>query len=285
MLASRSAVSNDDRQVIMVAFPMLAAACALVGLPAVADPGRRRFLADRERELGIRIPAAVAEWYAIDGAVEHFVQGSSPIIVRLEQLGMAADGADLAAGRLLLASDYQGCCDWLVDLAPTLPAGWDVPLPGLASPAEHQAALVKRADPPVWLSDPEDPADTWSLAAPRFSAYVYAEAWDIAFGALPHSELVSTFDSVPFGDGDLALLRREFVAGPRSYGWAGCFGAPDLVVHRFERPGQRVRVAAHPQQSEWWLAADGAEGLKRLVALLSKANDALARKLRPARQR
>jgi hypothetical protein len=270
----------------MVAFPMIAAACALAGLPAVIDPGRRRFLADRELELGIRIPAAVAEWYAIGGAVEHFIQGSSPIIVRLEQLGMAADGADLAAGRLLLASDYQGCCDWLVDLASTLPAGWDVPLPGLASPAEHQTAVVKGADPPVWLSDPDDPAGTWSLAAPRFSAYVYAEAWDIALGALPHREDVfAGLDGVLFGDSDLALLRREFVAGPRSYGWAGCFGAPDLVVHRFERPGQRVRVAAHPEESEWWLAADSAESLERLVALLSKANDALARKMRPAMQR
>jgi hypothetical protein len=200
----------------MVAFPMLAAACALAGLPAVADPGRRRFLAGRERELGIRIPAAVAEWYAIDGAVEHFIRGSSPIIVRLEQLGMAADGADLAAGRLLLASDYQGCCDWLVDLALTLPAGWDVPLPGLASPAEHQAAVAKGVDPPVWLSGPDDPADTWALAAPQFSAYVYAEAWDIAFGALPHYEVISSFDSTLFGDSDLALLQREFVAGPRS---------------------------------------------------------------------
>jgi hypothetical protein len=53
-------------------------------------------------------------------------------------------------------------------------------------------------------------------------------------------------------------------------------------VHRFERPGQRVRVAAHPRESEWWLATDSAESLKRLVELLSKANDALARKLRPA---
>jgi hypothetical protein len=196
---------------------MLTAACALAGLPAVVDPERRRFLAARERELGIRIPAAVAEWYAIDGAVEHLVQGSSAIIVRLEQLGMAADGGDLAAGRLLLASDHQDCCDWLVDLASTLPAGWDVPLPGLASPTEHQAAGVKGADPPVWLSEHNDPADTWSLATPRFSAYVYAEAWDIAFGA------------------------------------------PGLVVHRFERPGQRVRVAAHSEESEWWLAADSAE--------------------------
>ena len=286
MLASRSSgVRAHGWLVIMVAFPMLAAACALAGVPAVVDPGRRRFLAERERELGIRIPAAVAEWYAIDGAVEHLIQGSCAVIVRLEQLGTAVDGGDLAAGRLLVALDCQGCCDWLVDLASTLPGGWDVPLPGLATPAEHQAAVAKGADPPVWLSWPGEPAATWTLAASRFSTYAYAEAWDIAFGALPHYELVPAFDGVPFGDSDLALLRREMVAGPRSYGWAGHFGAADLVVHRFERPSQRVRVAAHPEESEWWLAAESAEGLERLVELLSKANGALARKLRPARAR
>jgi hypothetical protein len=160
-----------------------------------------------------------------------------------------------------------------------------LPLPGLATPAEHQAAVAAGADPPVWLSEPGDPAATWSLAASRFSDYVYAEAWDIAFGALPHHDGVSFLAGVAVGDGDLAVLRREFMAGPRSHGWAGHFGAPGLVVHRFERPGQRVRVAAHPKQSEWWLAVDSAEGLERLVELLSKANDALARKLRPTRQR
>jgi hypothetical protein len=102
-------------------------------------------------------------------------------------------------------------------------------------------------------------------AAPRFSAYMYAEAWHIAFGALPHYELVAAFDGVSFGDSDLALLRREFAAGPRNYGWAGCFGATGLVAHRFERPGQRMRVAAHPEESEWWLAAESAGSLKRLV--------------------
>jgi hypothetical protein len=225
----------------------------------------------------------VAQWYAIDGAVEHLIQGSCAVIVRLEQLGTAVDGADLAAGRLLVAFDCQACCDWLVDLTPTFPASSDVPLPGLATPAEHQAAVANGADPPVWLSEPGDPADTWSLATMRFSAYVYAKAWDIAFGGMLHDAYISAFDDVPFGDGDLALLQREFVAGPRSSGWAGHFGAPDLVVHRFEQPGQRVRVAAHPKQSEWQLAADSAQSLERLVELLSKGNHALAGKLHPAR--
>jgi hypothetical protein len=266
----------------MMAFPMLAAACALAGLPAVVDPERRRFLAERERELGIRIPAAVAEWYAIEGAVEHLIEGSCAIIVRPEQLGTAAEGEDLAAGRLLVASDCQACCDWLVDLRPRFPAGSDVPLPGLATLAEHEAAVANGADPPVWLSEPNDPSDIWSLAASRFSAYVYAEAWDIAFGAMPHDAAAGIFGGVPFGDGDLALLEREFVAGPPSSGWAGHFGGPGLIVHRFERPGQRVRVTAHQAQGEWLLAADSAGSLDGLVDLLSKGNDALGRKLRPA---
>jgi hypothetical protein len=262
----------------MVAFPMLAAACALAGVPAVADPVRRRFLAERERELGIRIPAAVAEWYAIDGAVEHLIQESCAIIVRLEQLGTASDGRDLAAtcgvglpGLLRLAG------------RPYLPGQ----LGGAAARADDAGRASgcrgQGADPAVWLSWPGEPAATWTLAAPRFSTYAYAEVWDIAFGALPHDACVDAVDGVPFGDSDLAVLRRELVAGPRSSGWAGHFGAPDLVVHRFERPGQRVRVAAHPEETEWWLAAESAESLQRLVALLSKADDALARKLRPAR--
>jgi hypothetical protein len=39
--------------------------------------------------------------------------------------------------------------------------------------------------------------------------------------------------------------------------------------------------SSHPEESEWWLAAESAGSLKRLVELLSKGNDALARKLRP----
>ena len=54
---------------VMVVFH--ADACAAAGIPAVLDPARRALLARREHELGIQLPAAVAEWYSIAGAVEH----------------------------------------------------------------------------------------------------------------------------------------------------------------------------------------------------------------------
>jgi hypothetical protein len=263
--------------VAMVAFPMLEAACSLAGIPAVVDPGRLAFLAARECELGVRLPPSVTEWYAIRGAADHFIEHSCAIIARLGRLGLAADGRDLAAGRMLIARDCQDCCDWAVEL-PGSPSRWDVPLPGLASEAQHRASVARAADPPVWLTVSEEPEDTWTLAAPTFSTYVYAEAWDLALLAGPNG---STLGDVPLGDGDLALLRRQFAAGPTSFGWAGHFGAPGLVVHRFERPGQRVRVAAHPEQSEWSVGADTPERLDELIALLTKGNDELARELRP----
>src|SRR5215218_8658927 len=54
-----------------------------------------------------------------------------------------------------------------------------------------------------------------------------------------------------FHDEDLAVLQEQFVAGPRTYGWAGGFGGPGLTIYRFQRPGQRVWVATHPEQTEW----------------------------------
>jgi hypothetical protein len=79
------------------------------------------------------------------------------------------------------------------------------------------------------------------------------------------------------------VLREQFVAGPRTYGWADCFGGPGLTVYRFERPGQRVWVATHPERTEWWLSADSAASLAALTELLAnanQANQALASELR-----
>ena len=68
------------------------------------------------------------------------------------------------------------------------------------------------------------------------------------------------------------MLQEQFVAGPRTYGWAGGFGGPGLTIYRFQRPGQRVWVATHPEQTEWWLGADSAGSLAALTDLLARAN-------------
>jgi hypothetical protein len=129
----------------------------------------------------------------------------------------------------------------------------------------------------VDLTESGEPAATWTLAAARFSTYAYAEVWDGDMHRPPH--MTATYDA-PLRDQDLAVLKEQFVAGPRTYGWAGSFGGPGLTVHRFERPGQRVWVATHPEQTEWWVRADNAESLTALTDLLASVNQALARELR-----
>jgi hypothetical protein len=257
-----------------------ATACAVAGIPAVIDPERWALLAHRERALGIRFPAAVAEWYAIAGAVEYAAEHSIHRIIQLGELGLAADGRDLAVGRLLLAVENQECCDWVVPLPTPGLASYDIPLPGMGSSADHQARWARAADPPVELTESGEPAATWTLAAPRFSTYTHAEAWDSAHFASSH---LTAVDDVPFRDEDLAVLRERFAVGPRSYGWAGNFGGPGLTIYRFERPGQRVWVATHPEQTEWWLSAHSAASLAALTELLAnanQANQALVRELR-----
>jgi hypothetical protein len=251
-------------------------ACAVAGIPAVIDPGRRALLARRERALGIQFPAAVAEWYAIAGAVERLAEHSIHRVIQLEELGLAAGGRDLAVGRLLLAVENQQGCDWVVPLPSAGLASYDIPLPAMASITDHQALWARAADPPVYLTESGEPAATWTLAAPRFSTYAHGEAWDSARFPSPHMTAV---DDVGFSDEDLAVLQERFVAGPRAFGWAGNFGGPGLTIHRFQRPGQRVWVATHPKQTEWWLRADSAASLAALNDLLASTNQALAREL------
>jgi hypothetical protein len=257
-------------------------ACAVAGIPAVINPARQAFVDSRARELGIQIPAAIAEWYAIDGAVEYLAKHSTHDIVPIQQLGLAADGHDLAAGRLLLAVENQYCCDWVVSLPPVGLASYDVPLPGVGTVHDHQKAWQRASDPdpPVDLAEHGAPAYLWTPAAQQYSTYVHGEVWDIALYSMSSGTLAI---DVPFRDEDLTVLREQFEAGPRTYGWAGNFGGPGMTVHRFERAGQRVQVATHPQETEWRLGADDGDALAMLVDLLASANQAnkaLARSLR-----
>jgi hypothetical protein len=62
------------------------------------------------------------------------------------------------------------------------------------------------------------------MPAARFSTYAYAEVWDGGMHRPPH--MTATYDA-PLRDQDLAVLREQFVAGPRTYGWAAASGVLD----------------------------------------------------------
>jgi hypothetical protein len=216
------------------------------------------------------------------GAVERVAEHRIHRIIPLKELGLVDEGRHLAAGRLLVAVENQGFCDWVVPLWLAGLTSYDVPLPGM----EWTAQPV--ADPPVYLSWSSRPTATPTLAAPRFSTYAHALAWDSVHISSRDRNLfppphLTAVDGVPIRDQDLAVLREQFVVGPRTYGWAGNFGDPDLTIHRFDRPGQRVWVATHPEQTEWLLSADSAASLAALTDLLARANQALVRQMRQGR--
>jgi hypothetical protein len=151
--------------------------------------------------------------------------------------------------------------------------------------SDHQTSWERATDPPVSLAEHGDPAALWTPAAQRYSTYVHGEAWDIALFSMAYGTLAI---DVPFRDDDLTVLREQFQAGPRTFGWATNFGGPGLTIYRFERAGQRVQVATHPQETEWRLGADDGDLLAMLVDLLAstnQANEALARSLRLGRAR
>ncbi len=216
----------------------------------VVDEAARAAISDRERRLGVKIPAAVAEWYPLRGAVEILVGASDDEAVGLEELGEPLDGWGggrrdfVREGLLIIRIENQGVCHWAVPL--------------------------DKGDDPQVLVEVDSPPDRllWQLHAPNFSGYVFTLAWDrLAFG-LPYG--LAAQDQ-PLGQQDLALLKRRFVQRPSTYTW------PGRVTYRFERDDQRVVVwnadgfdhddprAEFGAQADWWLHAGTGASLASLA--------------------
>jgi hypothetical protein len=217
------------------------ATCELLGMPPVVDLPSRAAIAERERQLGVKLPASVAEWYSLPGAVNVLVGATDDHAVRIEELGEPFDGwgkgpRDLVGeGLLLIRTENQGVCHWAV-------------------------RLDDGADPRVLIEvDSKPDAVIWRLHAASFSDYVRTLAWDaLAFG-LPFGLAAQ---DAPLERHDLALLEREFVQKDRTWGW------PGHTNYRFERGDQRVIVWDGAGQADWWLFAPTAEALAGLARTL-----------------
>ena len=221
----------------------------------VVDEAARAAISDRERRLGVTIPAAVAEWYTLGGAdaVEVLAGSNDDYALRIEELGEPFDGWGggrrdfIREGLLVIRIENQGVCYWAVPL----------------DDGDDPRVLVEVDSPPDRL--------LWQLHAPSFSAYVFTLGWDrLAFG-LPYG--LAAQDQ-PLGERDLALLEQRFVPQPSTYAW------PGRVNYRFERGDQRVMVwnadgfepddprAEFGGQADWWLHAGTATSLASLAGEL-----------------
>jgi hypothetical protein len=68
--------------------------CELLGIDPVVDAAARAAISDRERRLGVRIPAAVVEWYMLGGAdaVVVLAGANDDYALGIEELGEPFDG-------------------------------------------------------------------------------------------------------------------------------------------------------------------------------------------------
>jgi hypothetical protein len=229
------------------------ATCELLGMVPLVDKAARAAIDDRERRLGVKIPAAVAEWYRLRAAVEILAGDSADDVVAIGELGEPFDGWGsgrrdfVREGLLVIRIENQGVCHWAVPL----------------EDGDDPRVLVEVDSPPDRL--------VWQLHAPSFSGYVFTLAWDrLAFG-LPYG--LAAQDG-PLGQQDLALLEQRFVRRPSTYAW------PGRVNFRFERGDQRVVVwnadgfdhddprAEFGGQADWWLHAGTAASLASLAGEL-----------------
>lgn len=218
------------------------AACAMAGLPAQASRERSAILAERQRQLGVLFPAAVVEWYAVDGAVEFQAAHTDDHVMGLDELGLPYFDDDYVAEGLMLITNENQDCYTLV-----------VPLGG-------------SADPPVQLMDPFDLelAEAAALREPfadTFGDYVRASVWDAVVQQAPQQR---TLDGVPFSADVLDALRTTADEEAPATGLPG-----DRTTYRWGFGGCRLTAAVHGGEAVVHVGADTRDRLDGLLGMLT----------------
>jgi hypothetical protein len=212
-------------------------ACDLLGLAPTVDLDERAALTERERQLGVRLPAALVEWYSLRGAMDILAGATGDRALGAAELGEPPDGWGggltrlVDQGLLVIRVEHQGACHWAV-------------------------RLDDGADPRVLVAvGARGDGAIWRLHAASFSDYVFTLAWDRLAFVLPYC--LAAQDQ-PLERRDLAMLEREFTQRQRTWAW------PGHTNYRFERGGQRVVVWEGDRQADWSLLAGSAEELAAL---------------------
>ncbi|MEU4690534.1 hypothetical protein [Actinoplanes sp. NPDC023714] len=211
-----------------------AAAYGVIGRVAGAAEVPTEVLALQDR-VGRSLPAAVEEWYRLDSD-QRLAAVSCNRITQTQNLTDQTVGRFLASGYLLLETDSQECCRWVV------------------------AACSEEADPPVYLIDPEDDAcSSRSRYADTFSDYAFTAAWD---AVLWSGELFTEFDH-PLPPDPLSTLGIRLTALPPTYGWAMNQGCER--VYRFDG-GAKVSVAVAEGVALWSAIAAPSSATREALA-------------------
>jgi hypothetical protein len=177
-------------------------------------------LAVLEGWIGGALPESVREWYLLGGD-RRLGPISSNVITRTRDFTSRTVGRFLDNGYLLLETDSQHCCRWIV------------------------AVAAAYNDPPVYLIDTDDDACTTRRRyADTFSDYAFTAAWD---ATLWKGELSADFDHALPTDA-LDMLRLRLTTLPTTRGWAMNQGCD--AVYRFGGTA-KVAIAATGSTALW----------------------------------
>jgi len=196
----------------------------------------------RERYMRRSFPAAVREWYTLEGSVELLrTYSNSDNPVPLEELGRPVDDWYESGPRNLVADsllwfmwENQGVCNWAVRLDGT-------------------------ADPPVVVERDSGPHEVWQPAADSFSDFVFCQIWDFQ----PAGARCGAGER-GLAANDLEFLRRTFTAGVTTYGW------PGATNYRFHTPWGRILIWHSPDGGTYWnLVANSGDELQELIRAVS----------------
>jgi hypothetical protein len=209
----------------------------LLGIELDMLASRVALIEERERACGVRFPASVREWFAIESAEGLFYRKTNND--HLEELANLGDPRDLAQGYLKIATENQGVVIWYVRLG-------------------------EGDDPPVYLvvddyADYDDLAKTTQLESTTFTNFIFDMMSFHHFGGWLSYMHLSAEDRWP-SPNELGLLRDWLQEGPR-------IETPDAMVYRFFNTQGMITIrAATPGHSAgatalWEIEADELEDL------------------------
>jgi hypothetical protein len=219
------------------------ATAGLLGRPPRLSATAVRTIEDWEARRGLALPAAVREWYTLEGCDDllHGGDGSYPIpledvLATHEQVVTSPE----ALPRIRILIGERGAFDPYHE--------WDLHLDGSDDPPVHKVSEVV----------PTGEVDAF-VEADHFSAFAFGRAWD----ALPYAARAVALGQPALCPPELDELIAAFPEAPRQSG-------EHRTVYRFHGPGGRLGVRTGDWRdggaiADWDLRSDSPDGLEQLA--------------------
>jgi hypothetical protein len=183
---------------------------------------------DAERILGLKIPAAIREWYsAIDGRSILEKYSNDDHALPPAEFELVTDGEHRLVKFMI---ENQGVCWW-------------------GFPTDE------RDDPPVYVNMDAPPDNIFEYSS-CFTEFVYTRVFD--YDRFWDGRRCSMDICDPLTIEDISFLESEFETEPQSGGW------PVITTYRFSSRLGRITIWAGDQQSDWIMSANSPEELAAL---------------------